>query len=262
MKYASDFRKSARDALANRWGIAIVAGLIMSVVGTGTQKISSFGSVIGDLIGNFIKDKDIFDKNESIFNDSWLEEFYNGFIVALETMLPFIVGFIAVASLFALAISAAQFIAGSIMGVGWAKFNLDHIDGEKVSLITIFKAFKDFARPVIASLWILLFVSIGLFLFVIPGIIISYNYAMVPYILAEDKDISARDALRLSKKIMYGNRWRLFCLEISFIGWDLLSILTFGLLSIWITPYKAMAQADFYREISGTRRIAAEFSVE
>lgn len=262
MKYASDFRKSAREALRGRWGIAVVAGLIMNVVGAGVASVSSIFGSVAEIIVDFITDNDIIDKDSFFPESGWLDEIYNEIAEALELIMPFIIGFTIVASVVALAVSAARFIASSIMGVGYAKFNLDHIDGEKVSLVTIFKAFKDFARPVIANLWMLLFITVGFICFVIPGIVLSFNYAMVPYILAENKEISGRDALRASTELMRGNRWRLLCLELSFIGWRLLSILTFGILNLWINPYLSMACADFYREISGTRRIAAEFSVE
>ena len=76
---------------------------------------------------------------------------------------------------------------------------------------------------------------------------------MVPYILAEDPTIAPKEALEKSKQMMYGNRWRLFCLEISFIGWALLAGLTCGIGGLWLTPYQQAAFADFYREISDTR---------
>jgi uncharacterized membrane protein len=89
-------------------------------------------------------------------------------------------------------------------------------------------------------------------LFFIPGIIAVYNYAMTGYILAENPHMAASDALRYSKDMMYGNRWRLFCLEISFIGWDLLNIFTLGIGTLWLRPYKQAAVTAFYREVSGT----------
>ena len=66
-------------------------------------------------------------------------------------------------------------------------------------------------------------------------------------------ELTASEAIEQSKQMMYGHRWRLFCLQFSFIGWDILSaLLTFGIGSLWITPYKQAATAAFYREISGT----------
>ena len=93
-------------------------------------------------------------------------------------------------------------------------------------------------------------------LFIIPGIIAGYSYAMTSYILAENPEQTASDAIDRSKQRMSGNRWRLFCVQISFIGWEIPSaLLTFGIGSLWITPYKQAAIAAFYREVSGTERI-------
>ena len=76
---------------------------------------------------------------------------------------------------------------------------------------------------------------------------------MTSYILAENPELTASEAIERSKQMMSGNRWRLFCVQISFIGWEILSaLLTFGIGGLWITPYKQAATAAFYREISGT----------
>ena len=91
------------------------------------------------------------------------------------------------------------------------------------------------------------------FFAIITGIIAGYSYAMTSYILAENPELTASEAIERSKQMMSGNRWRLFCVQISFIGWEILSaLLTFGIGGLWITPYKQAATAAFYREISGT----------
>ena len=86
-------------------------------------------------------------------------------------------------------------------------------------------------------------------LLLIPGIIASYSYAMTPYILANHPELTAREAIARSKELMSGNRWRLFCLEFSFIGWALLSSLTMGIGSLFLTPYTQAAKAAFYRDL-------------
>ena len=87
-------------------------------------------------------------------------------------------------------------------------------------------------------------------LFIIPGIIKAYSYAMVPYILAENPNLSTKEALDLSKKMMYGNKGRLFCLQISFIGWMILCALTLGIGYIFLAPYQKASEAYFYKDIS------------
>ena len=92
--------------------------------------------------------------------------------------------------------------------------------------------------------------SLGTILLVIPGLIMGYTYAMTDYILAEHPDMAPGEVMKGSKAMMEGNRWRLFCLQFSFIGWMLLSSLTFGLGNLALRPYQEAAYAAFYREVS------------
>ena len=80
---------------------------------------------------------------------------------------------------------------------------------------------------------------------------------MAPYILAENPDMTTREAIAASKEMMRGSRWRLFCLGFSFIGWSMLCILTLGIGNLWLRPYREAAQAAFYRDLSGTRQPSA-----
>ena len=95
----------------------------------------------------------------------------------------------------------------------------------------------------------------GYILFIIPGVVAKYSYAMVPYILEERKGFSTREAFRASKQIMKKHKWELFCLRLSFIGWDILGILTLGIGFIFINPYRYAAEAAFYNEISGRAEV-------
>ena len=105
-----------------------------------------------------------------------------------------------------------------------------------------------------------IYVFLWSLLFVIPGIIATYRYAMASYILAEHPELPVNEAITRSKEMMQGNKFRLFCLIFSFIGWDFLCVLTFGIGNLWLTPYKKAAMADFYREVSGTRAIVCDYS--
>ena len=73
---------------------------------------------------------------------------------------------------------------------------------------------------------------------------------MVYHILAENPDMTAREAMAESRRIMMGNKLRLFGLQLSFIGWNLLIIVTFGIAALWVVPYEQAAMASFYREIA------------
>ena len=93
-------------------------------------------------------------------------------------------------------------------------------------------------------LWLLLF------LLLIPAIIKSYSYYCAPYILADSPNVGATDALTLSKKMMEGYKWKLFVAQLTFLGWFLLCVITFGILWIfYVGPYYNATMAGFYHEI-------------
>ena len=245
MKYASDFRTIARDALKGKWGIAVIAGLIASLLGA----IASDGPEIkfnfsdnGANIQLMFADRQIYSSAEG-----WLPEL-NAFIVGSAVYI----------TIAALLMAAALFVLGSIIRLGYSRFNLELIDRRKEPDIgALFGFFLHWKNAAIARLLETLYVFLWSLLFIIPGIIASYSYAMTPYILAEHPELPAREALARSKEMMGGNRWRLFCLQFSFIGWAILSALTLGIGNLWLTPYKQAATAAFYRDVSGTEYVSA-----
>jgi len=91
-----------------------------------------------------------------------------------------------------------------------------------------------------------LFQMLWTFLLIIPGIIKSYDYYLVPYLLAETPELSYREALRISTEMMFGHRWRLFVLELSFIGWNILGSLLCGIGVLFVRPYESATFAEFY----------------
>lgn len=85
------------------------------------------------------------------------------------------------------------------------------------------------------------------YLTIIGGFIKTYEYRMIPYILAENPKIKRKEAFKLSKEMMRGNKWKTFLLDVSFIGWSFVSILTFGLLNIlYVNPYKTATMTELY----------------
>ena len=96
-----------------------------------------------------------------------------------------------------------------------------------------------FLRGLFTFLWTLLFI--------IPGIIKGYEYRMIPYILAENPGIDSREAFAVSKQMMDGNKWAAFVLDLSFLGWQILSVFTCGILSVfYVNPYVYMTNAELY----------------
>lgn len=241
MKIAEDFRRIARNALTNKWFIAVAVGLVASILGGisggGPElKVNIDGSNISmnfNVAGQTIK---------SIGTNGGVDSEVGAFILA---SLPIII----IASLFAAVI---YFVLGSFIGVGYAKFNLNLVDKKNAAFETLFEYFSRWKTTTIARLLRALYVFLWSLLFIIPGIVAGFSYAMTDYILAEDPELTADEAISQSKSIMMGNKWRFFCLQFSFIGWDILATLAFGIGHLWLTPYKQAAYAAFYREVSGT----------
>lgn len=240
MKCAFDFRRIARDALKGKWGIAVLAGLLASLLGAVASRGPELKFNFNDSGANI----DFTFANQHVYSSSegWLPE-----------LSAFIVGGAVYIVAIALLLAAARFVLGSVVSLGYSKFNLELVDRRKeAELGTMFSFFPHWKNAAIAKLLETVFVLLWSLLFIIPGIIASYSYAMTPFILAEHPEMAPREAISRSKEMMAGNRWRLFCLEFSFIGWSLLCLLTLGIGNLWLNPYKQAATAAFYRDVSGT----------
>lgn len=125
--------------------------------------------------------------------------------------------------------------------------NLD--EPAKLSSLT-FAFDKNYKNAVKTAFFKDLFIWLWSLLFVIPGIIKAYEYRLVPYIFAENPDMKYSDILAESSKLMKGNKWKTFVLDLSFIGWELLSLCTCGLLSVfYVDPYKLQTDAALYEAI-------------
>lgn len=95
-----------------------------------------------------------------------------------------------------------------------------------------------------------LYTVLWLMLFIVPGIVKMYEYRMIPYILADDPDICKSDAFKMSKQMMKGNKWRAFILDLSFILWGFLSLITMGIVGVfWAAPYKQLTDAALYNAL-------------
>ena len=92
-----------------------------------------------------------------------------------------------------------------------------------------------------------LFTGLWSLLIIVPGIIKSYEYRMIPYLLADCPDMSRQDAFAISKEMMYGNKWNVFVFDLSFIGWNILSKITFGIVGLfWSCPYQNASNAELF----------------
>lgn len=101
----------------------------------------------------------------------------------------------------------------------------------------LFAPFKQYARTVGAVLLVFVYTLLWTLLLVIPGIIKAYSYSMTFYILRENPEMTAGDAITASQKMMDGHKMDLFLLSLSFIGWAILASITFGIGYLWLIPY-------------------------
>lgn len=153
--------------------------------------------------------------------------------------------------LFAAAVNGAvRIFVGNVFEVGGCSFFLKNAE-EPVPVKEVLNGFKvSYLRNVLTLFLRDLYIALWSMLFVIPGIVKSYSYLLVPYILADSPELSQKEAFLLSRKLMDGNKWNAFVLDLSFIGWQLLNALTVGVLGFfYVNPYIRATHAELYRTL-------------
>jgi uncharacterized membrane protein len=113
----------------------------------------------------------------------------------------------------------------------------------------LFSGFRYFLKTFVLNFFILVFTILWFLLLIIPGIIAILRYSMAYYIMNDNPDLRPLEAIELSKKIMVGQKARLFSLWLSFLGWFLLGIITFGIGFLYAIPYYNAAVANFYQDV-------------
>ena len=258
MKYAADFRADAREALRGRWPIAILTGFVASLIGA---HIATSGGGSSNSNNN---------STRAVVRDFQATEFWLQYRTLIIAAIVLLVIWLIV-----------TIVIGGAGKLGYATFNLKLVDNKDVALADLFSQFHRLGDGFCMNFLMGLYTLLWTLLFIIPGLIKTYSYAMTPYILAENPGMTATDAITESRRIMDGNKWRLFCLGFSFIGWGLLcaaptlialfivsriAIETQNLAvllwiipasipsfigSLFLTPYQEAAWAAFYRDVSG-----------
>ncbi|MFP7253684.1 DUF975 family protein [Terribacillus goriensis] len=120
------------------------------------------------------------------------------------------------------------------------------VQGDRPAFGFIFSPFKRFWRYMLTGLILTVLLTFWTLLLIVPGIIKYLSYSQTLYILRENPHYSIFEAIRESKEKMRGNKGRLFLLQLSFIGWALLTILTLGIGAFWLEPYFRTTMASFY----------------
>ena len=229
---AKNIRARARANLAGNWGVSIAVAVVAVLLGGLITGVSFFPEMKYDF---------------PLDRFPVLAQYVEGWNRGLEIgSLKFnfrsgIFGF-------------AAFLIGGVIQIGYADFLLKQHDGQNTNFSDLFSKFDFFGTGFAQRFLRSLYVFLWSLLFIIPGIIKSYAYAMTPFILAENPNLSASRAIQLSEDMMDGHKGDLFILDLSFIGWNLLAAMTMNLGNIALNPYKNASYAAFYRQIQAEKR--------
>lgn len=134
---------------------------------------------------------------------------------------------------------------------GYAIFFLNLVRNDNAGKNTLFDGFKSgkYGRLFTTLLIGTLIEAVGFALFIIPGIILALMYSQVCFIMKDDENIKNMDALKLSADMMKGHKMELFWLTLSFIGWLILAMITFGIGMLWLNPYIYTTLAHYYEDL-------------
>lgn len=267
----SELKERAKEALRrNYWKIVLVTALLFllgcetggfsvsarsfntgSGKGTNTEQAAEVEKSIitmkeqprpGEWIGQIIGNGDIEAEDFEI-------DFLGGILFGIIAIAIFMVVFLIV---FAVIMAVDIFLVNPFE-VGGKRFMRMSVEGT-AQVKEIAYGFDHSYKNVVKVLFYRdLYVFLWALLFIIPGIVKMYQYFLVPYILTEYPDMEYKAALQLSRDMMEGNKWKTFVLGLSFILWDILGALTFGILEIfYVNPYRSLTYAALYCKLKNT----------
>ena len=225
MSNSKEVRARAWESLKGKYWLAFAVILVAGFIGSIGDIFVSFGQRLGEVLGMV----------EPAELDSTMA--IGALVFSGVVIISAIIG-----GLYSIFVTDA-------LTVGTCNYFIKNTDS-KPSFKDIFSGFKvKYGRNIGTLLLVGIKTVLWTLLFIIPGIIKSFEYAIIPYILADDPEISTNDAFKKAKQMMNGNKWRLFKLEFSFIGWFLLCVLTLGIGTLFLIPYVNAANAEFYVEL-------------
>lgn len=137
------------------------------------------------------------------------------------------------------------------LGIGTTAFFVSLIENENFEAKDLFKYYHDFVKIIGVTILMGLIIMLGYICFIIPGIILTLSYSLVPIILIKKPELGIVETLKYSREKMQGHKLDTFVLGLSFIGWAILGTLTFGILYIWLYPYMQLTFTKFYLNILG-----------
>ena len=221
---------------ANYWKNVLVA-VILTVVTAGSSFSSSVSNNGGDDAGT----------SDAVSS-------------AAGNISPAVIAGIAAGAIIAIAIGIAlDIFLWNPLAIGCYAFFKDNVEDGAAELDNLKLGFDDYVRKFLTMFLRDLYTFLWGLLLIVPGIIKAYSYRMVPFIVQDDPELSPNDAITKSRAMMDGQKWNTFVLDLSFIGWFLLSVITLGLVGVfWVNPYYQNTNAALYRRLSG--QDAADFA--
>ena len=216
----SEIRQAALDNLRGNYWLSVLVAFVAVLLG---------GIITGGTIFRVDVDTEVF-------------HHLPRFIVRYLAIMGSVSGFFAL----------VQFIIGGTVQLGYAKYLLKQHDHASFDIHDLFSQFDRFKEGFLQNFLRNLYIFLWSFLLIIPGIVKSYSYAMTPFIMAENPDMSAKEAIEASKQLMHGHKDELFTLDLTFFGWSLLAALTLNIGHIFLNPYKNAAYAVFYKELTAS----------
>lgn len=133
--------------------------------------------------------------------------------------------------------------------IGQCKFFINLANRSNPKFSDLWYGFNNMLRAIGVTLLVGVIVFIGTILFIIPGIILAFMYSQVYYIMAENPEMSIMNCLKESSRIMKGHKMDLFILELSFLGWGILMVITLGIAGLYVLPYYNATLTNFYLDI-------------
>lgn len=134
----------------------------------------------------------------------------------------------------------------SVLSAGFYSFCMGIRQGRRMSCASLMDGFGIAGKVIWCRILVAARIFLWTMLFIIPGIVVAYRCRFAMYNLMRDDSLSVGDAIAMSYRQTEGMKMELFLLDLSFIGWELLSILTFGILDAWRLPYIVLSELGYY----------------
>ena len=258
---SADYKRMALDKLTGHWGIAIAVSLVAGLLGANFSSSYSF-SGSRSLPDNL----DLIDLSElNTVVDSFFGDLdsggYKGPIDELFSKIPTVMYIVTIVFTLSMAWTLTTFVISGATKSGVCAFNRKLYTARGPKFNDLFLHYDIVGKTFLTALLMQIFKTLWFFLFIIPAIIAKYAYSMTYYILDEHPDMKPMEAIRRSKELMRGHKWEFFCLQFSFIGWWILSILTLGIGFLFLSPYIEQANYIFYYNIAHGIEYVPTYSV-